>query len=209
MKKPKSGAGSAQPQPLAFPIAQVHVADLIGRMGDEEILTLLDDHVGEAREAYFRSWTEFRQQQNAVPNYRTNDRERAFRGALDYQHPLYRGHWATADRGGDYVQTQLERALKAKDWQEVMMLAGMLCVREMLYGRAVQAKAAPAPKAKAVKKTAKKKPATKKPASTFKRTAPKALPHRHPAQRPGYRQPTRQQLRRARQTLGKQGRAVR
>lgn len=169
MKKQPRGAESAKPESI-FPVVQVSVGDLIDRMDDMEIETLLNDQLGEALEAYLSAYATFRATMKSPESYRLKPLERLFRGVQEHDHPMYRGRWAHANGGGGHVQAQLERALKAKDWQEVIVLAGMHCVREMLYGRPAERAPAPKPaaKRKAPAKGAQKKPAAKKPATTSK-----------------------------------------
>lgn len=173
MKTPKRGAAAAKsPQPT-FPIAQVGVAELISRMRPEQLDELLDDQTRKAMERYWQSWGEFTTTGANITSAKKRTAH-LFRGCMNYTHPMFRGRWADgrASNDNDIIKPQLERALKAEDHQEVMMLAGMLCVREMLYGRATNEKAKrdtaarpTAAKAKAVRKTAPKKPAAKKPGS--------------------------------------------
>lgn len=158
MKKPIPPAASA----VAFPITQVTIGDLVDRIDEQGLTKLLEEQMGEAFENYLNDWFALQQKLHGKDSYKLKDTDRVFRGATEYSHPLSRGRWASTRE--DNVTNQLAIALKNDDWQEVMVLGGMLCVREMLYGRAVKPAKATAPtKAKAERKPAKKKASKKKP----------------------------------------------
>lgn len=174
MKKPTRPNPSAPaPEPArTYPIARIEVGDLVDDLNEDQLLELLEGRMREAIEHYAADWAKLKQEREKQ-RFTTSYSNAAFRGRLLHAHPLWNGHWANDFNGtdGNVIKPQLQHALQAGDWQELMMCAGMLCVRDMLYGRAVEAKAQPKPaakarparKTKAVVKTARKKPAAKKP----------------------------------------------
>lgn len=152
----------AAPAPRIFPIARVLIADLLHVADDNQLINMLEDRMRQAFEHYIGSYADYCEKMRGPDSYRLKGAERWFRGVEDYLHPLSRQRWASD--GDKASREQLARAIAAEDWQEAMVCAGMLCVRDMIHGRAVEPKKALAGAgAKAVAKTAKKRAAPKKP----------------------------------------------
>lgn len=179
MKAPKRGADSAAPQATPPLLQRIDPSELIDRMQPQDKDWLLDHAMDEARAHYFRSWHDWQAQHEATHDYRKQQLDR-FRGTAETGHPMFRGRWASST---ETINPQLALALKAKDWQEVMVLAGMLCVRDMLYGRAAEPKAAEKPKVAAKKLHA--SPARKKPAAATRKKKPLVPAHMRSPTRKG------------------------
>lgn len=158
MKKPQPAAPAPE-----FP--RITAGELIDRYDANDRADLLSEGMRRAIEFYFRSYDD-----HLTAHEKLGYRERQqhlFHGAdVESGHPMSHRWRSWANPGGvTAIEAQIDRALKARDWQEVMMCAGMLCVREMIYGRpaAPAPKAAPAAKVNAARKVAKSRPAAKKP----------------------------------------------
>lgn len=153
----KQSAAPAAPAP-EFP--RITTSELVERFDANSRADLLSDEMREAMEFYFTSYNRYLIAHEKLA-YLERDKH-LFHGARKVAHPMSWQRWASSREEGT-TMAQLERALKARDWQEAMMCAGMLCVREMIYGRPAEVKAAPAAKANAARKVAKSRPAAKKP----------------------------------------------